>query len=108
MSKAEFLIIVCTFIGAFVTIVAAIEKNIIRKLIKKDATSSHQVNAISNDIFISRWRFNRLKKLAVIIESSPDKYYYNESKYKILLKKRIITVITIIVIVLITAIMYFK
>ena len=108
MSKAEFLITVFTFIGAFVSLVVAIEQYIIKKLLKRGATSKQKAIELQKFIWISRWRLNRLKQLAAIIESNSGKFYYNESKYKTLLKKRVTAVIIIIVIVFIITTIYFN
>jgi len=108
MGKAEFLIIVFTFIGAFVSGVAAIEQVIIKKLLKRGATSEQKAIELQKIRPISRWRLNRLRQLGVIMDSNSGKCYYNESKYKTLLRKRLIAVITIIVIVLIITMFSFK
>jgi hypothetical protein len=108
MSKAEFLITVFTFLGAFVSGVAAIEQNIIKKLLKRGATSEQKAIELKKTKLISRWRLNRLKQLGAILESSSGKCYYNEIKYKTLLKRRIIAVITIVVIVFIITMIYFN
>lgn len=106
MSKAEFLIVIFTFIGAFVTIINAIEKNIINILLKKEATTSDKAVEIQKNILISRWRLKRLKQSGIIIEDNSAKCYFDESGYKILLKRRVLTTISIIVIVLISTLIY--
>ena len=108
MSKAEFLITVFTLLGAFVSGVAAIEQEIIKKFLKRGATSEQKAIKLQKIKLISRWRLNRLKQLGAILESSSGKCYYNEFKYKTLLKKRVIAVITIVVIVIIITIIYFN
>ena len=107
MSKTEFLITVFTCVGGFASALAAIEQRIIEKLLRKGATSEQKAGELSKVVLISRWRLNRLKKLGAIIEVDSGKYYYYESRYKNLLKNRVIAVITITIIVLVVTICYF-
>ena len=108
MSKAEFLMTVITLIGAFVSGVVAIEQYVINKLLKRGATSEQKALELQINRSIFRCRLNRLTKLGAIIECNSGKFYYNESKYKTLLKKRVTVVITIIVISFIITMIYFN
>jgi hypothetical protein len=108
MSKAEFLIIAGTVIGAFVTILSAIDKNIISIFLEKEATSADKAIAVQKNMLLARWRLKRLKQKAVIIENDSAKWYYNAAQYKMLLNKRVRIVISIMVIVLLLTVVFFN
>jgi hypothetical protein len=107
MSKAEFLITVFTCLAAIASGLAAIEQHIIKKLLRKGATSKQKAVELTKVVLISRWRLNRLKDLGAIIEDDSGKYYYHEPRYKNLLKNRVIAVIAVSIIVLVVKIFYF-
>jgi hypothetical protein len=99
---------VYTLIGAFFSIMAAIEQNMIKKLLKNNALSAQKAIKLQKLIPVFRWRLNGLKHSDVIIEDDTGKCYFNESQYKTVLKKRVISVITIIVIITTLTMIYFN
>ena len=106
MSKAEFLSVIVTCIGVFFTVLTAIERDIIKKLTTKDATSARKAIELQKPSRISRWRLKRLKRSGAIKEAKTGKLYYNQTVYKSLLRKHVIIVISILVFVLFVTILF--
>ena len=98
MRTVELLTILGSFVGALVAGLASLELSIIKKLKKVSATSEKNAIELLNLRPISKLLIQHLKKSDVIIKTKSGSYYYDESKYSNLRKKRI--VVTIIFLVL--------
>jgi hypothetical protein len=98
MSTAEILTTLCALIGAFASVLAALEQNLIKKLKDNDATSPGSAVELQKLLPLSRWRLSRLKQAGAIKEVKSGRLYFNESAFKPLLKKRVLIFIILIII----------
>jgi hypothetical protein len=102
MSKAELLQLIAALLGAFASIIAAIEGRLVKKFERASAKSPATAIEMRNLRLIHRWRLTRLEKAGAIAVTEERRYYFDQDAYKAFRMKRRVRVLSIVLPLILT------
>jgi len=88
MRTVEILQILGASVGAFASIVAAMEQGFVKRLRRNGATSAETAIKIAGLRPVVRWRLERLKKRDAVRSVASGAVYLHEPTYRTLRRKR--------------------
>jgi len=97
MRLVELLTILGTLVGAFLSGIATLEKNLIKKIRNISAHSEKKSKDLSNNPVV-KWRLSQLQKSNVVLRGEDEEYYIDESNYKKLRKNHVIAVVIFLIV----------
>lgn len=97
MRLVELLTILGSLVGVFLSAIATLENNLIKKIRNISAHSEKKSKDLSNNSLV-KWRFNQLQKFNVVLKGEDEEYYVDESNYKKLKKNRVIAVVIFLIV----------
>jgi hypothetical protein len=98
MRTVEIVSIFATLFGGFLSALAAVEQNLVKKFKASGAISKEKAVAIKQLRPLSRWRVKRLQQAGVIKEVEHGELYLDESAWRVLRTKRVWMVVAVIIV----------
>jgi hypothetical protein len=88
MSLAEVLQVIAGVLGVAVTIIAAAETRLVKRLRRAGATSPEAAIALPRLKPLVRWQLSRLRSARVVVTVEPQGQYLDEAAFRSLRRKR--------------------
>jgi hypothetical protein len=100
MRLVELLALLGALVGAFFTIITALEQSLIKRIKSISAHSDNESKELSKLRPITKWRLSQLQKSKVIVKADNGEYNFDEKAYKNLNKKRVIAVVIFLIVLI--------
>ncbi|MEJ2615428.1 MAG: hypothetical protein P8Z35_10745 [Ignavibacteriaceae bacterium] len=100
MRLVELIALPGALIGAFFTLITALEQRLIKRIKSISAHSENESKELSKLRPITKWRLSQLQKSKVIVKADNGEYNFDEKAYKNLNKKRVIAVVIFLIVLI--------
>lgn len=100
MRLVELIALLGALVGAFFTVIAALEQSLIKRIRSISAQSENELKELSKLRPITKWRLSQLQKSKVIVKAENGGYHFDEDAYKNLNKKRVIAAVILLIVLI--------
>ncbi len=93
MRTIEVLQVLAALLGAFFSVVMAMEQRLVKRLRQTDATSAERAIELGSIRPLTRWRLASLKKAGAVRIVDSGAVFLHEESFRALRKRRVITAV---------------
>ena len=105
MRLVEVVQVAGAFLGALASAFTVVEKRLVSRFHRAEATSPDSSIELPPLNFLSRWRLSRLEKAGAVVSDVQDRVYFDGDAYGSLRKKRAVRGVAVVILALVIVVL---